>query len=219
MKAKQISRTVGSSPCVRGWTESPSTLCMPCRLVPVRTGVDRGRRTTPRTTQPSSPCVRGWTARRGRVAAPRLPLPRVRGGGPGAAYGYTFSQNASPCARGWTADGPRRQPAWHLFPVRTGVDRTTGCRCRTAPTRPRAYGGGPLTDPDGNPLGISSPCVRGWTVSHGKAVALHLLFPVSAGVDRARRTATPSARTLPRVRGDGQGSRSGCCPTEGPMAL
>ena len=212
-----------ASPHTRGWTrcrEAPSA--GPHRLPRTR-GDGPGWGCKCHVERVASPHTRGWTPRE--AGAANVPmgfpahagmdrgpgpgsicppwLPRTRGDGPGSRSRARAPPRASPHTRGWTRSRALRGAGAHGFPAHAGMDPGRRAPAGRRSGLPRTRGDGPVQRDSLTPLEEASPHTRGWTPGGRDLRDLRRGFPAHAGMDPPCASWPPSARRLPRTRGDG----------------
>ena len=170
------------SPRSRGWTVSAAAAGHPPPGFPALAGMDRSSISLSPTT-------------------PRIP--RARGDGPTPTGDRGRGAADSPRSRGWTLAAGARAHAARGFPALAGMDPPPGVHPAAGCGIPRARGDGPLGQQLHRPTHRDSPRSRGWTVGGQPLDARHVGFPALAGMDPGGRSPPPSARRIPRARGDG----------------
>ena len=137
-------------------------------------------------------------------------LPRARGDGPCARRRGSRRCGASPRSRGWTLRPAVPTSAHGGFPALAGMDPIRPGAQQRGAGLPRARGDGPAARRSIGSPRSASPRSRGWTRTTRRDLHRRGGFPALAGMDPPRLAVQAGSARLPRARGDGPGSRSGC---------
>ena len=170
------------SPCMRGWSGTRRVV-LRCRLVfPVHAGMVRSR------SSGSRRC---------------LCVPRACGDGPTVNQDILNEIKCSPCMRGWSATYSATSGPGVVFPVHAGMVRAGNWSSLRLSRVPRACGDGPFLLFSKLLEGQCSPCMRGWSGVYLRRRAISNVFPVHAGMVRARQRQRYAENGVPRACGDG----------------
>ena len=186
-RASSVASTEAPPP-TRGWTRDVELRPEPPRGSPAHAGMDPDRRGSRR--------IRHW-------------LPRPRGDGPSVLFLTRGAYVAPPPTRGWTPAFARRRSQSAGSPAHAGMDPDGPPAGRCHPRLPRPRGDGPSSRDPTRFSVTAPPPTRGWTRPGGRSARRGSGSPAHAGMDPPSRGSAPSARRLPRPRGDGPGWSTG----------
>ena len=171
-----------SSPRPRGWSDLVPQRVAGQRVVPAPAGVVR---CIPPRRQPCSS------------------RPRARGGGPLTRHARRTYRPSSPRPRGWSGRVPVRAGPQPVIPAPAAVVRLLRAGRTHSTGRPRARGGGPVSESPVSMVTESSPRPRGWSDDVGLQERDLLVVPAPAGVVRQGKPLRLAAGGRPRARGGG----------------
>ncbi len=129
--------------------------------------------------------------------------PRARGGGPGGPLAASSVTKWSPRTRGWSRDRLGHHHGGTVVPAHAGVVPGPVRHRLTRRRGPRARGGGPVSDLDGDAVSVWSPRTRGWSPDRCPAQAPRIVVPAHAGVVPSGPCVRPRPPGGPRARGGG----------------
>ncbi|SIS12056.1 hypothetical protein SAMN05421833_12919, partial [Microbispora rosea] len=171
-----------SPPRPRGWSRVGAAGLVGRDVAPAPAGMVRARRHPP-------------TPGRGR--------PRARGDGPCSARSRRASAGSPPRPRGWSRPIPIRRDPRGVAPAPAGMVRAGSRLPRSATSRPRARGDGPVLEPGSGVGTLSPPRPRGWSGLPDHLRPVDVVAPAPAGMVPDRRGVGVAAVRRPRARGDG----------------
>ncbi len=130
-------------------------------------------------------------------------VPRPRGDGPTGTGFEIIPPSRSPPARGWPEVYKCADQMGFAFPARAGMARPARSAPRRSRCVPRPRGDGPSLRPSRRFPRSRSPPARGWPVPLLRFRQIRDAFPARAGMARRPPGGLPTARCVPRPRGDG----------------
>ena len=173
-------------PPTRGWTPHISALPRTTRGSPAYAGMDRSAK---------------------RIDMDRAGLPRLRGDGPVRTDRPPDRPPAPPPTRGWTRSWRRRQHRTGGSPAYAGMDPIPSGSGMGSLGLPRLRGDGPSTGPLSMKPMKAPPPTRGWTPRTCSTMLSVRGSPAYAGMDPGEKGDLGKKGRLPRLRGDGPGTR------------
>ena len=112
-----------------------------------------------------------------------------------------------PPTRGWTRSRSRSRRRSLVSPAYAGMDPSMRCSKELVLGLPRLRGDGPCRSCPTARCAVSPPPTRGWTLPSVTRWRRCRVSPAYAGMDPCRHLFAPHGVGLPRLRGDGPGTR------------